>query len=109
MADIEKPFALWLNATLQNRGISQAEVAREIGVADAQISRWRRGQVTPSVRYLQQLATTFGVPRVQLERMAGYPVTETGEEIDPELRAEIEACQARFRQILERKLPPALW
>jgi transcriptional regulator with XRE-family HTH domain len=102
-------FAEWLSATMQSRNMSQAEVAREVGVADAQVSRWRRGQVTPSVRYLQQLATSFDVPRVQLERMAGYPVAEAGEDVDPELAAEIEAHGARLRRLMEEQLAPELW
>lgn len=102
-------FAQWLNATMHSRGLSQADMAREIGVADAQVSRWRRGQVTPSVRYLHQLASAFDVPRVQLERMAGYPVDEAGEDIDPAAAAELEAHQARFRKMLEEMLPRELW
>ena len=102
------PFAQWLNATMQSRGLSQASVARQIGVADAQVSRWRRGQVTPSVRYLHRLATAFDVPRVRLEHMAGYPV-EDAEAVDPALEAEIEGYQARFRRVMEEKVPPELW
>jgi transcriptional regulator with XRE-family HTH domain len=105
----DTPFAQWLSVTMQRRGLSQAEVAREVGVADAQISRWKRGQVTPSVRYLHRIAETFHVPRAHLEQMAGYPVWEAEEQIDPSLTAEIEAHQARLRQVLEERLPPELW
>ena len=34
------------------------------------------GNVTPSVRYLQRIATTLDVPRIRLEAMAGYPLDE---------------------------------
>lgn len=104
----DAPFARWLTTTMQSRGLSQADVAREVGVADAQVSRWKRGQVTPSVRYLQRLAETFHVPRVNLEQMAGYPVTVM-EEIDPSLAAEIEAQLARLRGVMEERIPPELW
>jgi transcriptional regulator with XRE-family HTH domain len=109
MDDETQPFARWLNATMQTRGLSQAAVARNLGVADAQVSRWRRGQVIPSVRYLQQLATTFDVPRARLEQMAGYPTEETVEGIDPAVDAELDALSARFRALLERDVPPDLW
>jgi len=104
-------FARWLDATMQSRSLSQAEVAREMGVADAQVSRWRRGQVTPSVRSLHQIAATFDVPRANLERMAGYPVSggDEGHEVDPALEAEIEGYQARFRQLIEERVPQELW
>lgn len=96
---------------MQNRGLSQAEVAREVGVADAQVSRWRRGQTRPTVHYLQRVANTFGVPRAQLEGMAGYPVDEgmSAAESNPEREAEIQAHVARFRALLEQVVPATLW
>jgi transcriptional regulator with XRE-family HTH domain len=109
MDDETQPFAQWLNATMQSRGLSQAAVARDLGVADAQVSRWRRGQVTPSVRYLQHLATAFDVPRVRLEQMAGYPTEEPAEGIDPAVEAELDALSARFRELLEKEIPSELW
>lgn len=109
MADTQPPFARWLDATMQQRGLSQAALAREVGVADAQVSRWRRGHVTPSVRYLQRLASTFDVPRANLEQMAGYPGGESATEIDPRRAAEMESYQARLRQLMEQRLPPELW
>jgi transcriptional regulator with XRE-family HTH domain len=109
MDEIQRPFAQWLDATMRQRGLSQAAVAREVGVADAQVSRWRRGQVTPSVRYLDRLASTFDVPRANLEQMAGYPGGEPDIEIDPRRAAEMESYQARLRQLMEQRLPPELW
>jgi transcriptional regulator with XRE-family HTH domain len=109
MNDEIQPFAQWLNATMQTRGLSQAAVARDLGVADAQVSRWRRGQVIPSVRYLQQLATTFDVPRTRLEQMAGYPTEGPAQGIDPAVDAELDALAARFRELLEKEIPPELW
>lgn len=108
------PFAEWLNATLQSRGMSQAQLARAVGVADTQVSRWRRGQVVPTVRYLQQLADTLDVPRASLDRLAGYPVddepgqaAQTG--ADARGEAELQALEARFRQLLEQRVPRHLW
>jgi transcriptional regulator with XRE-family HTH domain len=114
MEEVDRPFGPWLDATMRARGLSQAAVAREIGVADAQVSRWRRGMVTPSMRYLQRIAEAFEVPRAGLERMVGYPRSEGGsdperKELDPEREAEIQALQARLRDILEQQLPPSLW
>lgn len=114
MADTQPPFAQWLDATMQRRGLSQAALAREVGVADAQVSRWRRGQVTPSVRYLQRLASTFDVPRATLDQLAGYPVadrdqSEAAAGIDPQAEAAIQAYQARYRVLLTEQVPPRLW
>jgi transcriptional regulator with XRE-family HTH domain len=114
MAEVPNQFAQWLNASMRSRGLSQAALARQVGVADAQVSRWRRGQVTPSVKYLQRLAQTFGVSRTSLDAMAGYPVAlASGEEgapaVDTEREAALQAYQARYREVLERRVPPDLW
>jgi transcriptional regulator with XRE-family HTH domain len=114
MEDVGRQFGPWLDATMRARGLSQAAVAREIGVADAQVSRWRRGTVTPSMRYLQRIADAFEVPRAGLEHMVGYPMPEGGsdperKELDLEREAEIQALQARLRDVLKQQLPPSLW
>lgn len=77
--------------------MSPAALARSLGVADAQVSRWRRGQVVPTVQSLQRIADTFGVPRTSLDRLAGYPAEEGGG--DP---PELEAAAGRLRELLER-------
>jgi transcriptional regulator with XRE-family HTH domain len=108
------PFAEWLNATIQSRGLSQAQLARAVGVADTQVSRWRRGQVVPSVHYLQELADALDVPRATLDRLAGYPVDDEASGgapagPDAQTEAELQAYQAQFRQLLEGKIPRRLW
>src|SRR3954465_9634727 len=111
MPDEEKPFAVWLDATMKNRGLSQAELARAVGVADAQVSRWRRGQVVPTVRYLQQIADVIGVQRTTLDRLAGEPGAFPGAHAqrDPLQEAEIAAYAARFGVVLRTRLPQEMW
>ncbi|HUS17000.1 MAG TPA: helix-turn-helix domain-containing protein [Chloroflexia bacterium] len=112
MSEAPNSFAQWLHVTMQHHGLSQAALARTVGVADAQVSRWRRGQVVPSVRYLQQIADTFGVPRTTLDRLAGYPVDATASlpgQPDPARQAEQQALEARYREILADRVPLALW
>jgi transcriptional regulator with XRE-family HTH domain len=106
------PFSSWLNATMRARGLSQAELARIVGVADAQVSRWRRGHVVPTVRYLQRIAESLDVPRARLDVLAGYPVDEAADAAnaaDPERDAELEAHEATIRRLLEERLPQQLW
>lgn len=106
-------FTAWLNTTMQSRQLSQAELARAVGVADAQVSRWRRGQVVPTVRSLQRLAETLDVPRVTLDRLAGYPVEEVADlaatDADPAAEAECQAYEAWYGEVLRRKIPRELW
>lgn len=107
-------FTSWLNLTMESCGLSQAGLARAIGVADTQVSRWRRGQVVPTVHSLQRIADVFGVPRATLDRLAGYPIGEdpeqsASEEMDPALQAQLQVYQAWYRQLLEQQVPHSLW
>lgn len=111
--DPHNRFPTWLTATMESRGLSQARLARAVGVTDTQVSRWRRGQVVPTVRSLQRIADTFGVPRATLDRLAGYPVGEpegaAGEVADPAVQAELEVYRAWFGQVLAQRVPRSLW
>ena len=93
---------------MHSRGLTQAQLARSVGVADTQVSRWRRGQVVPTVQYLQRLADTFGVPRVTLDQLVGLPVAQAPG-AEPELEAELQAHQARLREVMQRRLPREMW
>jgi transcriptional regulator with XRE-family HTH domain len=99
---------------MSNRGLSQAQLARSVGVADTQVSRWRRGQVVPTLQYLQRLADTFGIERSTLDRLVGLPVAQMrdssgGQGVDPEMEAELQAYQARLRQVMQGRLPRSMW
>src|SRR6476659_10026996 len=107
-------FAGWLQASMLNRGLSQAQLARSVGVADTQVSRWRRGHVVPTLPYLQRLADTFGIQRVTLDRLVGLPVAQApldadAPSIEPAIAAELEAYQARLREVLINRLPRSMW
>jgi transcriptional regulator with XRE-family HTH domain len=106
-------FGGWLEASMRSRGITQAELARSVGVADTQVSRWRRGQVVPTLPYLQRLADTFGVERITLDELLGLPVAQARGERDshpdPRLEAELQAHLARLRQVMQNTLSPSMW
>lgn len=103
-------FAGWLEASMRSRGLTQAQLARSVGVADTQVSRWRRGQVVPTLQYLQRLADAFGVERLTLDELVGLPVAQARETTtDPALEAELQAHQARLRQVMQEQLPRNMW
>jgi transcriptional regulator with XRE-family HTH domain len=112
MAD-PSPFAGWLETSMRSRGLTQAQLARSVGVADTQVSRWRRGQVVPTIQYLQRLADAFGVERMTLDQLVGLPVAQARHQnethSDPELEAELQAHQARLRRVMQSKLPRSMW
>jgi transcriptional regulator with XRE-family HTH domain len=100
----EGGFGDWLDGSMRQQGVSQAQLARSLGVAESQVSRWPRDKVQPSLRHLQLIADSFAVPRAVLEPLAGYPHTHPD---TPD--AELEAAQGRLRQLLEQRVPRALW
>ena len=106
-------FPVWLEATMRSRGLSQAQLARSLGVGEAQVSRWRRGLAVPTVRSLQRLAETLGVARTTLEELAGYPAAAPSEPggrgWNAEQAGELHAHQARLVRLLEERVPPDLW
>jgi hypothetical protein len=81
----------------------------------------------PSVGHLQRIAAALDVPRVVLDRLAGYPVpaeadllippadepaagrTDPLPDRDPALTVEADAYGAWFARLLERRVPPILW
>lgn len=112
MKEAARPFAEWLSASMQRRSLSQAEVARQIGVADAQVSRWRRGHVRPSHHHVRQIAAAFHVPTETIEELAGYGrsiATSNERDIDPVQAAEEQAILHALADILEKRLPRSLW
>ena len=106
-------FGSWLESSMRSRGLTQAQLARSVGVADTQVSRWRRNQVVPTVQYLQRLADAFGVERIALDQLVGLPVAQAGNKgshsSDPETEAELQAHQARLRQVMQCRLPRSMW
>ena len=113
MKDTAKQFAEWFSASIQARGVTQAEVARQLGVADAQVSRWRRGFVVPSRDHARRIAATFGVPTAAVEQLVGLdgPVAENTEpgDIDPVRQAEEQAVLHSLATVLETTVPRHLW
>jgi len=111
LKEMGRPFGEWLAASMQTRNLSQAEVARQLGVADAQVSRWRRGHVVPSRQHVQNIAAAFHVPTERVEQLAGYAPADAANalDIDPVMKAEEEAILHTLAEILEHKVPQALW
>src|SRR5438034_1488446 len=103
-------FADWLEASMRSRGLTQAQLARSVGVADTQVSRWRRGQVVPTLQYLQRLADTFGIDRITLDQLVGLPVAQASDPgVEPEVEAELQAYQTRLRTVMRTRLPRSMW
>lgn len=114
MSEKRFDFPTWLEMTMRTRSLTQAELARTMGVGETQISRWRRGLAVPTVHSLQRLAETLGVSRLTLDQLAGYPTGGPGDVVvvdkgDDETNAELQAHLAILANLMERRVPRELW
>lgn len=65
-------FGRWLDATMENNRIKSRDLARQIGVTDSAVSRWRSGQSKPSVRTATKIADALGVDPLRLIVTTGH-------------------------------------
>lgn len=93
------PFSAWLAAMIKLRGTTQRVIAREIGVNEGLISKWKSGERIPGHREIIALAGYFDVP---LDRLM---VTVTPSDLSPVEPLEIPGAKERRQlEALRRKL-----
>ncbi len=62
MSDIKETVAKNIIALRKKHNMTQNELAEKLNYSDNAVSRWERGEVTPSIETLQQISETFSVP-----------------------------------------------
>lgn len=50
-----------LASARKNAGLTQMQVAKELGLTDAAVTQWEKGRTKPRTRHLLQLAELYGV------------------------------------------------
>jgi transcriptional regulator with XRE-family HTH domain len=88
------PFAGFVHGQLRLRDWNQSEFAQAVGVDHSVVSRWLKGDRTPSPAMVQHIAQTLGVDEDDLLQLAGYRHGPPSEVI-PELAD----LMAKIRQI----------
>ena len=58
---MELKFSERLNELMQEKGLSSLALSKIIHINDATISRWRRGEIIPTIDKLNILCDFFGV------------------------------------------------
>jgi len=72
------PFAHWLDAMIPAKFKNDAEFARQLGVEQVYVHRWRRG-VKPQVPMLVRISRLTGTDVQTLAEIVGYePSRRTG-------------------------------
>jgi len=54
-------FPQWLKSTMESKGLSQRELAKDMGICETLVSRWIKGQRYPHVVHVLGLAGYFDV------------------------------------------------
>ena len=62
MKDIKEIIAKNLIELRKKNGLTQGEFAAKLNYSDNTVSRWERGEITPSVETLCQIGEVYGVP-----------------------------------------------
>jgi transcriptional regulator with XRE-family HTH domain len=65
MSDYRVRIGRRIQAARKARSITQTALAKRLGVADAQVSRWENGRAMPTPDTLERIASELGVEAEQ--------------------------------------------
>lgn len=65
-------WGTWLDGRMAQLGVSATELARQAGVPDSVVSRWRRQGVRPEIALLRRIAGPLRVDLLELLVLAGH-------------------------------------
>jgi transcriptional regulator with XRE-family HTH domain len=106
MSDLP-PFAAAFEQLRKAKGVSPAQMARDLGEYEGNISRWRRGGGIELVK-VRKLAAYFDVDSVWLEKLAGYGDSYITHESET-AEAERQIWRSRYDALMEKRVPRWAW
>ena len=59
-------LSAWIRAARRRAGLSQAELAAQLGLAQSSVSQWEKGVTQPSTRHLLRLLQMFSASVAEL-------------------------------------------
>jgi transcriptional regulator with XRE-family HTH domain len=72
MNKTDSPFVSFLKEVLRRRKCKPNQLAAELGISHATVSRWLSGRDIPNTRSCQRLADFSGVPLPKVLALAGH-------------------------------------
>lgn len=93
------PFGVRLIALREAKGLTQTELADQIGVRQQRIAYYERRAVSPSVELVAKLATVLGV---RVEELAGLE-EPSGPRRHPGPRSQLDERVEKIRQLPKKK------
>lgn len=104
-AESKQIFQAKFNALLQDKAVTQKEIAHICGVSTSTVSTWSQGQNMPRMDKIEKLANYFGLPK-------SYFIEKDSPTPEPDRKITEEEIKAAFFEGSE-DLPPeemaALW
>jgi transcriptional regulator with XRE-family HTH domain len=91
------PLAELLREQMLLLGLSQADVASQVGVRQQTVSKWLTGETQPRVKLLPALAETLGLEPTDLSTALVPPVRDRSADEVSELR--VTAFSRRIREL----------
>lgn len=83
---LQKRIGEVARAAREGLGLTQAQVARQAGIAPGVYGRIERGGMMPSVPTLRQIAVALGVPPDALLDVSPLEVPTSGKDLSPEVQ-----------------------
>lgn len=71
---MKTPFAIWLLELLAERGLDQAELARQTKIDASTINKWINRGVRPTTEHCHALSSYLRLPYLLILERAGHPV-----------------------------------
>jgi SOS-response transcriptional repressor LexA len=71
--NVQEYFADWLTIQMKARGLSQAELARQMTISPSTVNKWLKGFGTPDTQSCAKLAKALRIPLEDVYRAAGHP------------------------------------
>jgi transcriptional regulator with XRE-family HTH domain len=105
-----KAFAAWLKRTRRDAGLSQPELAAQIGVQKAYISKWETAKPDiPTLPRLVRLSSALGTPLTAALEAMGY--LKPNREIEPHVMRLLHYYQSlpKHEQKLAEEIIKTLW
>ena len=95
----EVPFISFLNEVLRLRRLRPGQLASELGISHATVSRWLSGKDTPNTRSCDKLAQYSGVPLEKILSIVGHL---------PKISEKSQVEWPEFREYARQKYPNEL-
>lgn len=88
----------------KEKGLTQAELAKQLHVTDKAVSRWERGVGYPDINTLEPLAKALGIALTELMKCS----KDTEKSSDAEIKVSLEIAKSQRKNMLKKMIQGGL-